>query len=242
MTTEGTERMRARCRKIFTLVELLVVIAVIAVLMSLLLPALGQAKGMARRIGCVNNEKQIGTAMALYASDFDGWMPDASAQPWMLYQLNLYVRCQPDVGTLDNTAQGWRAPRGPFFCPDTEIFGRDPTLLFAYTNEAAGPSYASTRWINNVANVDEGWCTNQKKINQVAPSSALMMDGHLADRNWGRMWCAAMVRMWVPSQMFAYGPSWRHNGKTANSLFADGHVKTLKWNGQQLFGAKWDEL
>jgi prepilin-type N-terminal cleavage/methylation domain-containing protein/prepilin-type processing-associated H-X9-DG protein len=66
---------RSKARVGFTLIELLVVIAIIAILAAILFPVFAQAREKARTIACLSQAKQMGTALAMYAQDYDEALP-----------------------------------------------------------------------------------------------------------------------------------------------------------------------
>ena len=147
-------------RRGFTLIELLVVLAVIAVLVSLLLPAVQNAREAARRVSCKNNLKQIGIGLHLYHDTFatlppgyianfakeedeKGWGWGAFLLPY-IEQSSLYDALDPDAQSLTNVAndaeygQWLRTSLQLYVCP-SDTGGR-----LAHPNRLPGTFVGST--------------------------------------------------------------------------------------------------
>lgn len=106
----------------FTLIELLTVIAIIAVLAGLLFPVFATARGKAREITCVSNLRQIGLSIKMYAQDYDELFPWA-VDPTDKYTPEIWAgfpdfqKLIPDMPFLHQTLQTYIKSQELFRCP-----------------------------------------------------------------------------------------------------------------------------
>ena len=204
----------------FTLIELLVVIAIIAILAAMLLPALNQARETARQSSCLNNVRQLGTAMMLYVDAGDGYYPsEKNPDGTNNNYLSWHAMLLPFLGRQNEGVSNRKADM--FWCTsDPNIRnGKNKETLFTDCRISYGINFVHVPGSNSVRAVKAS--TTVGIIEADTDLNSEKQAGYIRALSWADPGnpCATV----------------RHNG-AGNVLWLDGHASAVRspnrlWDG-----------
>lgn len=226
-----------KSKKSFTLIELLIVVAIIAILAAILLPAMGKARERARNTVCINNMKQLNMGIAKYSSVFRDSLMSAYNGRYTWYKFFI-------ISGYLNKKSGEKANLMTFKCPS------DKTQV-AKNNTEGYCSYSYNGWIgphlpdgsrNTYTDARKAWL-NISQINVRTAETTLLTE------KWSCFTPNSESNLFENENMklvyndktsLSIGKNGAH-GKMATNLFADGHVEqrdyTLLYQG---YSAIWN--
>ncbi len=155
-------------KRTFTLIELVVVIVILGIIAAILFPIFAQPRERASQPSCLSNAKQLGTALIMYAHDYDRQLPPA--EKWMTVTqtytkyLSIYI-CPLVKKESPKTASS--------YAMDTRLSGRSLNKLKEPANRAL--AYDSTRTDWDAADPGQ---TFAARHNEGKQGSLVFADGH----------------------------------------------------------------
>ena len=198
-------------RRGFTLIEVLVVIAIIAILAAILFPVFARAREKARQTSCLSNEKQIDLALLMYAQDYDETLPGT-----YIYEVPGDVNWLFSFGAL---AYPYVKNAQLFACPS----GGGPTGWAGTDAMIPKNSYwAPDQWFCALSNAKYSLAVLQ------SPSDTIMFLDTNSTNGGPEFWLGAASTAQDYANYTLNGANSPRHNDGRNYAFADGHAKWLK--------------